>query len=224
MQLACRTCGLLIALLLCAGVCSAVPFSYSINCPQMNAGPDAILPFTQSGTVDLPPNTTSTNNTIDFYNATTQVNRSNTNATFNLTLSCSFTLGGVVTQVNRPFTLVVTENMAVGAQPAEGIRPEGIAFGSETHTYTFQPYSFTVIIPGQGTVAVSGGTQVDGTTLAPTAVTLVFIAPAIPSNMLFTPLPVNTVPLPPSIILTLTGLGGAAMYEVRRRKMLALRR
>src|SRR5690349_4341961 len=165
MPLTFRCCGFLVALLLCAGICGAVPLAYSISCPQLNVGPDTIQSFTQNGTVDLPPNTSTTNDTIDFYNASTQVNRNNANATFNATLACTFTLGGVVTQVNRPFQLVVSGNNALGAQPEAKARPSGIVSFQETHTFTFQPYSFTVNIPGQGTVAVSGNSQIDSAAL-----------------------------------------------------------
>jgi hypothetical protein len=121
--------------------------------------------------------------------------------------------------------------LIVGASPESVSRPHGILAGQETHTFTFQAFSFNVVIPGQGTVTVSQGTHTDGITLPGSmplsvgpnvAVATVLTVDPASSSLLFVPLPAGT-PVPPSIFLTLTGLAGAGWYEVRRRKMAALR-
>jgi len=216
--------------LVSAGAASAVTFSYSITCSSLNVGPDQIQAYTQAGSVNLVPNVASTSNTIDFFNASTTIFFNAGNASFNSTLACNFTLGGVTANASRPFTLVITDTGLVGSALESSTRPKGIATGHETHTFTFQAFSFNVVIPGQGTVTVSQGPRiVTGTiNLIPpsagiaAAISTVVTADPSSSTLLFVPLP--PVPLPPTIFFTLTGLGAAGWYEIRRRTMAALRR
>ncbi|HEV2688627.1 MAG TPA: hypothetical protein VGV35_08740 [Bryobacteraceae bacterium] len=215
-------------LLLCGGAASAATFSYSISCSVLNIGPDQIQAYTQNGSVTLTPNVPNVSNTVDFFNATTNIGRNNASATFNGTLPCTFTLGGVIVSANRGFQLAVVLTPLVGAALESARRPQGITTGGETHTFTFQAFSFNVVIPGQGTVTVSQGVHTDMIALPPIvplsagqlAAIVLTVDPA-SSSLLFVPLP--PVPIPPSIFLTLTGLGAAGWYEVRRRKMAALR-
>ncbi|HYL77763.1 MAG TPA: hypothetical protein VEU96_26345 [Bryobacteraceae bacterium] len=213
---------------LCAGVSSAATFSYSISCSALTIGPDQIQAYSQSGSVNLVPNVANVSNTVDFFNGSTNVFRNNASATFNGTLPCSFTLGGVTVSANRGFSLVVAFSPVVGAaRESAASRPQLVPIGQETHTFTFQAFSFDVVIPGQGTVTVSQGTHVDGITIqAPVlsagAAALVLNVDPASSSLLFVPLPAP-IPVPPSIFLTLTGLAGTGWYEIRRRKMAALR-
>lgn len=220
-------------LLATAGAAGAVTFPYSISCSPLTIGPDTIQAYSQSNSVNLVPNVANVSNTVDFFNAQTNVVFSGTPATLNGTLLCSFTLGGVTVSANRPFTLVITEFIPVVAAPASAVKPKGIPSSAhETHTFTFAAFSFNVVIPGQGTVTVSQGIHTDLATLsfgvganelggqAATPSTVLNVDPA-SSSLLFVPLP--PVPVPPSIILTLSGIGAAGWYETRRRKMAALR-
>jgi hypothetical protein len=220
----------LLTALLCAGTASAVTFPYSISCSALPVGPDLIQPYSQSGSVNLVPNVANVSNTVDFFNASTNIFRLGISQTFNSTLLCNFTLGGVTVSANRGLQLVVTNQFIAGASPESVSRPHGILAGQETHTFTFQTFSFNVVIPGQGTVTVSQGIHTDSITLpgsmplavGPNAVTTVLNVDPASSSLLFVPLPAGT-PVPPSIFLTLTGLAGAGWYEIRRRKMAALR-
>ena len=221
----------LLICVLCAGASSAATFSYSISCSALTIGPDQIQAYSQSGSVNLVPNVANVSNTVDFFNGTTNVFRNNASATFNGTLPCNFTLGGVTVSANRGFSLVVTLPSAGAAGRESASRPQGIFIAQETHTFTFQAFSFNVVIPSQGTVTVSQGTHVDGITLQPPLIlsagaialpaTILNVDPA-SSSLLFVPLPAP-IPVPPSFYLTLTGLAGAGWYEIRRRKMAALR-
>jgi hypothetical protein len=216
--------------LLCTGAASAATFPYSISCSGQTVGPDQIQSYSQSGSVTLVPNVANVSNTVDFFNGVTNIFRLGSSQTFNSTLLCNFTLGGVTVTANRGFQLVVTAALITGAAPESVSRPRIVTTGQETHTFTFQAFSFNVVIPGQGTVTVSQQTNTDGITLAgttplavgPNAVTTVLTVDPASSSLLFVPLPAGT-PVPPSIFLTLTGLAGAAWYEIRRRKMAALR-
>jgi hypothetical protein len=217
-------------LALCAGVSSAATFSYSISCQGQTIGPDQIQAYSQSGSVTLTPNVANVSNTVDFFNGTTNVFFNNLSQTLNGTLLCNFTLGGVTVTANRGFSLVVQANLVSGNTPASSSKPLGLISGSETHTFTFQPFSFNVVIPSQGTVTVSQGTHTDSTTItrftgtagsATAPATILNVDPA-SSSLLFVPLAVPT-PLSPTIYLTLTGLAAAGWYETRRRKMAALR-
>jgi len=177
-----RLCCSLTILLCCAGIGGATPFAYSISCQQLTVGPDIIQPYTQSGTVDLTSNIPSTANTIDFFNAVTQINRTGVSAIFNSALPCTFTLGGVQVAVNRQFQLVVST-----AQPNGNVmsaEAPGGTFGTlETHTYTWQPFSFTVNIPGQGTVTVSQASRVISETLGNNFNTFTFNEPPLSSTI-----------------------------------------
>jgi hypothetical protein len=218
-------------LALCAGVSSAATFSYSISCQGQTIGPDQIQAYSQSGSVTLTPNVANVSNTVDFFNGTTNVFFNNLSQTYNGTLLCNFTLGGVTVTANRGFSLVVQATIPTGGNtPASSSKPLGFDSTSETHTFTFQPFSFNVVIPSQGTVTVSQGTHTDSTTITQRIVTAgSVIAPATilnvdpaSSSLLFVPLAVPT-PLSPTIYLTLTGLAAAGWYETKRRKMAALR-
>lgn len=212
---------------LCAGPSSAATFSYSISCSALTIGPDQIQAYSQSGSVNLVPNVANVSNTVDFFNGATNVFRNNASATFNGTLPCNFTLGGVTVSANRGFSLVVTFSPVAGAARESASRPQGIFVAQETHTFTFQSFSFNVVIPSQGTVTVSQGTHVDGITLqapilsAGSLAALVLTVDPASSSLLFVPLPAP-IPVPPSFYLTLTGLACAGWYEIRRRKMAAL--
>ena len=222
----------MLLLLVSTGAASAVTFSYTVSCQSLNVGPDQIQAYTQTGSVNLVPNVANTSNTVDFFNAQTTIVFNAANATFSGTLPCNFTLGGVTVNASRPFQLTITDTGIVGTASESGDRPQGLPFSShETHTFTFQAFSFNVVIPGQGTVTVSQGVRtVTGTlnlipasagtgALAPISTTVT--ADPASSSLLFVPLP--PVPLPPSIFFTLTGLGAASWYEIRRRKLAALR-
>lgn len=221
----------MLLLLVSTGAANAVTFNYSITCQSLNVGPDQIQAYTQTGSVNLVPNVANTSNTVDFFNAQTTIVFNAANATFSGTLPCNFTLGSVTVNASRQFQLAITDVGLVGTAKESSTRPQGIATSHETHTFTFQAFSFNVVIPGQGTVTVSQGVRtVTGTlnlipatagtgTLAPISTTVT--ADPASSSLLFVPLP--PVPLPPSIFFTLTGLGAAGWYEIRRRKLAALR-
>ncbi len=217
----------LLILVLCGGASSAATFSYSISCSPLTIGPDQIQAYSQSGNVTLTPNVANVSNTVDFFNGATNIFRNNASATFNGTLPCNFTLGGVTVSANRGFSLAVVFSPVTGAGRESVSRPQLVPIGQETHTFTFQAFSFDVVIPGQGTVTVSQGTHVDGITIQPpslsagTLAALVLNVDPASSSLLFVPL-AAPIPVPPSFYLTLTGLAGAGWYEIRRRKMAAL--
>lgn len=217
---------------LCAGVSNAATFAYSISCQGQTIGPDQIQAYSQSGSVTLTPNVANVSNTVDFFNGTTNVFFNNLSQSFNSTLLCNFTLGGVTVTANRNFSLVIQSNFPTGSNtPASFSKPLGIALAtSETHTFTFQPFSFNVVIPSQGTVTVSQGIHTDSTTISPTTLTagtattpatILTVDPA-SSSLLFVPL-AAPIPVSPTFYLTLIGLAAAGWYETKRRKMAALR-
>jgi hypothetical protein len=76
--------------------------------------------------------------------------------------------------------------------------------------------SVTVNLGAQGTVVVSAPARV---TLGydQTASVIVFPGSAVDSALLTPAAPPPTTPLPPSLILVLTGLAGAGLYQVRRK-------
>ena len=186
--------------LLCAGICAATQFPYSISCQAVTVGPDTIDAYTQSASVDLTPYVPNTSNTIDFFNARTEGVLSGVSATFDSTLACTFNLGGVTTQVNRPFQLVVAVTTLSGG------------FTAESHLYTLQSFSLTVSIPGQGTITVSQGSRIIGNPGAG-----IIGTPPASSTLLFVPSQPNPIPLPPSLLLSVTGVAGIGFYEIRRR-------
>jgi len=216
---------------LCAGVSNAATFAYSISCQAQTIGPDQIQAYSQSGSVTLTPNVANVSNTVDFFNGTTNIFFNNSAQSLNSVLLCNFTLGGVTVTANRNFSLVITSNIPAGNTPASSVKPLGLPTSSETHTFTFQPFSFNVVIPQQGTVTVSQGPHTDTTTItrqltaadtaATATATILNVDPA-SSSLLFVPLAVP-IPVSPTFYLTLTGLAAAGWYETKRRKMAALR-
>jgi len=223
----------MLILVLCASAVNAQTFAYSISCAPTSLiiGPDTIQPYSASGNVTLVPNVANNSNTVDLFNNTTSIFLLGHSATFNGTLPCSFTFAGVTVAVNRTFQLVVTFTPGAGAQPAGRHRTEGTFTGMETHSFNFQAFSFNVVVPGQGTLTVSQPLgQIVSTTLPSNPMSnvqanppnQVLVVPPVSSTLLFVTF-LSQTPIPPSLGLTLTGLAAAGLYEIRRRKMAALR-
>ena len=199
-------------LLACAINCSAVTFNYSTNC----AVPTTIGPLTitnvdsSGGSVNLTPGVPSTASILTVGANFTQNSSNLTSGTFNATLACTLTFGGISVNYSQPLSLTILPSGSTCVVPG----------GGAGGCLVWLPVSVTVNLGAAGTVAVS----------APGRGVLGYVASSLPGNIVLFPgaaidtatltsAPPPGIPLPPSLTLALTGLAAAGLYHLARRRL-----
>jgi hypothetical protein len=209
-----RNCFVFASVLLGSAV-SAQTFNYSVTCSQTTLGPVnvAYLGGSGSGNVTLTPNVPSTGLSILSIGENDQSNSFTvTSGNFSGSLPCVLTFGGVSVNYTRPISLAISPNPGPGST---NCTPPGFA-GS---CLTLGAVSVTVNLGAQGTVVITAPVEVvDGYDTSEAAVGFITVVPGfLLDTALLTPAaPVGT-PLPPSLLLILTGLACIGLYTARRK-------
>jgi hypothetical protein len=191
-------------------VSSAATFSYSVTCGSATLGPVTVLADTvaNSGTINLTPNVPATGLTITSEgDESTQSGNTTTSGSFNATRTCTLTLGSGTASYQQSISMTILP----GGSPTCG-GPPSVPFGC----LNFAAVSVSVNVGVQGTVVVSAPAySVAGYDASRGGITIVPGAGQDTATLFAVP-PAGT-PVPPSLLLALTGLAAAAMYQIARR-------
>ncbi|MDP8979684.1 MAG: hypothetical protein M3O35_03725 [Acidobacteriota bacterium] len=206
-----RCCIVVAAIVFCSVALAQTTFNYSITCTPTTLGPvtvDSAGFNVNSGTLILTPNVPLTGQSILSLGGSRLVNNNTvTSGTFTGTLPCSLTLGGVTVNYSQSLSMTIVPSGTTGA----GCVFVGTAFACLNTGAT----SVTVNLGSQGTVVITAPSNI---TLGYDQNASIIIVPASGvDTALFTPAALVGTPLPPSILMTLTGLAAAGMFQARRK-------
>ncbi len=171
-----------------------ITVSFAVTCPATTVGPDTLFAYDTrelggAQSLDLTPGTAAAASSLEIWNPSTQIDYGGPYQTYQGTRDCTVNVDGVNRAVSRPFTLTVDPGDTRG----------------EGHLFTWPAFSYSVDVPGLGTIQVSSQPSTSlGAPVAAGPVAAPF--PGTTTALLSLPVPVLlTIP----VVLDAPGVGGS---------------